>query len=145
MKLKSNGLKIKPTKCHFFQKEIRFLGHIVSEKGVSTDPDKSAVIESWPIPTTEKQLRSFLGLASYYRKFVQGFASIAAPLHALLSRPKNTKLKAEQFQKLSTDECTKSFNALKEKIISPSILGFPDFSQETILEIDASFEGLGAI
>lgn len=145
MKLKSNGLKIKPTKCHFFQKEIRFLGHIVSERGVSTDPDKTAVIESWPIPTTEKQLRSFLGLASYYRRFVQGFASTAAPLHALLSRPKNTKLKAEQFQKLWTDECTKSFNALKEKLISPPILGFPDFSQEFILEIDASFEGLGAV
>lgn len=144
-KLKLHGLKVKMSKCHFFQKEVRFLGHIVSENGVATDPDKTAVIRSWPIPVTEKQLRSFLGLASYYRKFVQGFASIASPLHSLLSKPKNTKLKSEQFQALWTEECTRAFETLKERLTSAPVLGFPDFTREFILETDASLEGLGAV
>ena len=101
-KLKAHGLKIKPSKCHFFRKEVKYLGHVVSENGVSTDPAKTEATKNWPKPTTEKELRSSLGIAGYYRRFVQNFAKIAAPLHSLLSKPdkSKTKLKSEQFAKL---------------------------------------------
>lgn len=66
-RLKEYGLKLSPEKCKFFQTSVRYLGHIVSEKGVETDPEKIASIKSWPIPKTLKQLRSFLGFAGYYR------------------------------------------------------------------------------
>ena len=113
---------------------------------MSTDPDKTEAIRSWPKPTTEKQLRSFLGIAGYYRRFVEGFAKIAAPLHAMLSKPKkNTKVKAEQFSKLWNEDCDRAFDKLKEKLTSTPVLGYPDFSAEFILETDASFEGLGAV
>ena len=146
-KLKAHGLKIKPSKCHFFRKEVKYLGHVVSENGVSTDPAKTEAIKNWPKPTTEKELRSFLGIAGYYRRFVQNFAKIATPLHSLLSKPdkSKTKLKSEQFAKLWNENCDIAFRTLKEKLTTTPILGYPDFSKEFILEIDASLEGLGAV
>ncbi|XP_062613870.1 uncharacterized protein LOC134275617 [Saccostrea cucullata] len=93
------------------------LGHVVSEDGVKVDPEKISVIKEWKTPQTEKELRSFLGLAGYYRKFIKGFSQIAAPLHAVLSKQeKKTK-----------------------------VLGFPNFSSPFIAETDASFDGLGAV
>ena len=125
------------------------MGHIVSEEGVSTDPAKTEAIRTWPKPTTEKELRSFLGIAGYYRRFVQNFAKIATPLHSILSKPEKskskTKIKSEQFLKLWNDNCDKALKTLKEKLTTTPILGYPDFSKEFILEIDASFEGLGAV
>lgn len=149
------GLKIKPEKCHLMKREVKYLGHIVSEAGISTDPDKIAAVQSWKIPETETQLRSFLGLASYYRRFIQGFASIARPLHALLGPTKKqmTKKKKKQpkthdsrpFQDKWTDECTAAFKEMKRCLTSSPLLGYPDFKSPFIIETDASFKGLGAI
>ena len=78
------GLKIKGKKCCLFREKVVFLGHVVSVEGISVDDDKIQSIREWPIPRTVEHLRSFLGLAGYYRRFVQGFSRIAAPLHALI-------------------------------------------------------------
>jgi hypothetical protein len=89
IRLKEANLKLKPTKCYFFQKHVRFLGHIVSEDGISTEPDKINAVKEWPAPKSAKQVRSILGLCSYYRRCVKGFAAIARPLHKICE--KNSK------------------------------------------------------
>ena len=83
-KLKAACLKLKPSKCDFFKKEINYLGHVVSEKGVSTDPKKIKAVTEWPQPTTVTEVRSFLGFVSYYRRFIPNFSKVAKPLNQLL-------------------------------------------------------------
>ena len=87
-RLRHGGLKSKPSKCHFLNKSVKYLGHIISAEGIRTDPDKIAVIHQWPAPTNLKELRQFLGFASYYRRFIKTFANIAAPLYKLLTFPR---------------------------------------------------------
>lgn len=79
-------LKAKLSKCSFFQPEVRYLGHVISANVVSTDPAKVGAVAKWPPPRTVSELWSFLGFASYYRRFVEGFAKLAAPLHRLVSK-----------------------------------------------------------
>lgn len=80
-RLKDYGLKLSPKKCKFFQTSVRYLGHIVSENGVETDPSKIEALKTWPRPSNLKELKSFLGLAGYYRRFVQDFSKITRPLN----------------------------------------------------------------
>lgn len=79
-RLKNANLKLQPTKCHFAVKEVKFLGHVISKKGVSVDPEKTKAVSEFPVPKTPKQVRSFLGMANYYRRFILNFAKIATPL-----------------------------------------------------------------
>ena len=83
MRLKEAHLKLHPKKCQFFKKSVAFLGHVISNNGVSTEPDKINAIVHWPTPTNLAEVQSFLGLASYYRRFIHKFAEVAAPLHRL--------------------------------------------------------------
>lgn len=83
LRLREANLKINPKKCVLFRKNVKYLEHVVSADGVTTDPKKIAAIRDWPAPHTKKQLRSFLGFCSYYRKFVKGFSSLAKPIYAL--------------------------------------------------------------
>ncbi|KRZ81808.1 Retrovirus-related Pol polyprotein from transposon, partial [Trichinella sp. T8] len=85
-RLQSVGLKIKPEKCQLMRQSVRYLGHIVTQHGVSTDPEKTAAVQEWPTPRCVREVRQFLGLASYYRRFVRNFAGVANPLHALTKK-----------------------------------------------------------
>lgn len=84
-RLQQEGLKVKLSKCAFFKKEVKYLGRVISCDWVSTDPDKVSAVANWPRPSSVSELRSFLGFASCYRRFVEGFAKKAAALHRLVA------------------------------------------------------------
>ncbi|GBB91667.1 hypothetical protein RclHR1_19010001 [Rhizophagus clarus] len=134
--LQAAGLKLNPGKCFFMKAELEFLGHIISAQGIQTDPAKTEKVKNFPKPKNTTQLRGFLGLASYYRRFVPNFARIATPLNKLLRKGTVYQWTAEQ---------DKAFNALKECLVTSPILAFPNFNKQFILFTDASILGLGAI
>lgn len=135
-KLREANLKLSPSKCNLFRHEVRYLGHIISREGIKTDPEKINAVQRWPAPKDVHQLRSFLGLCTYYRKFVKDFSRIARPLHKL----------TEAKQKFSwTDECDIAFQKLKSLLTENPILTFPQPDKPFILDTDASKEGLGAV
>ena len=136
LRLKTANLKLKPSKCHIMQQEVLFLGHIVSPQSIATDPDKIRHVETWPVPRNIKELRSFVGLCSYYRKFVDSFATIAEPLHGLTKKG----------QKFIWDvRCQEALDELKRRLISSPILGLPKDDGRYILDTDASDYSLGAV
>lgn len=149
-----HGLKVKLSESCFFQQEVRYLGHVISSEGVATDPEKIQAVAEWAKPQTAKELRSFLGFASYYRRFVQEFARIAAPLHQLAAvgdrlkgkkQKKRVYLTNEQFRQRWDDQCEEAFQTLKRKFTSSPVLVYADFTKPFLLEIDASHTGLGAV
>ena len=135
-RLREAGLKVKPTKCEFFKNRVPFLGHIVSQDGVSTDPTKTEKIANWSTPTSRHRLQQFLGLASYYRHFIKNFATLCRPLYQMTEKSSSFKW---------TKECQEAFEELKRMLVSPPILTFPDFSKDFILDTDASDFGMGAV
>ena len=136
------GLKIRPKKCLLLQTSVQtsvqYLGHVISAEGIQTDPQKVACVSNWPVPRTSKELQSFLGLASYYRRFVKDFAHIASPLHALTE-------KGREWVYMWSKECNDAFFDLKKCLVSSPILTLPDFSLPFVLDTDASRDGLGAV
>ncbi|BHF62603.1 hypothetical protein SprV_0200558800 [Sparganum proliferum] len=137
--LRQAGLTLKPSKCIFIKPRVKFLGHVVSAAGIETDDEKVTQIREWPTPADVTEVRSFLGLASYYRRFIKDYAQIAGPLHKLTQ--KDVKFKW-------TADCTNSFQTLKDKLCSTPILVFPDISNDAgkfILDTDASDTAIGAV
>lgn len=130
------GLKMSPKKCNLFQKRVKFLGHIVSSEGIQTDPEKLSVIRDWPTLTSKLDVQSFVGLCTYYRRFVQGFASIAKPLH---------RLTGEKVPFSWDTECEGAFLELKVRLTSAPILAFPRPDIPFVLDTDASLSGIGAV
>jgi len=114
--LRSVSLKVKPSKCVLFKTQIEYLGHLVSTAGIHTMQDKVEALRDFPAPQCVKDVRSFVGLASYYRKFVKGFATIAEPLTRLLS--KQTRFEW-------TPEAQAAFEALKHALMEATSLAFP--------------------
>lgn len=149
-RLSQFNLKLKPSKCELFQKQVKYLGHIISAKGIETDPSKITDLQNWPKPTDVTEMRSFLGFAGYYRRFVKDYAKIAAPLHALTNGPRDRKRKKQKKEvDLApnwrwTAECEQAFETIKQKLTSPPILAYADFSKPFLLNTDASGTGLGA-
>ena len=135
-KLVEAGLKLKARKCTLFARQVKYLGHVISDNGVETDPDKISAIKEWPQPTDKTQVRSFLGLCSYYRKFIRDFANIARPLHKLTEKSRSFKW---------SEECDRAFVVLKERLTNSPILTHPDFSKSFILDTDASDQSIGAV
>ena len=149
-RLRELGLKLNPEKCNFCQKSVKYLGYTVSAGGIATDEDKIKAVKQWPTPYTLKDLRSFLGFASYYRRFVPGFAKIAGPLHALVGQV-HEATKHKRWGKRAdlgagwTTECDGAFQDLKTALTTSPVLGYADYRQPFIVETDASLRGLGAV
>ena len=135
-RLRHAKLKLGAAKCTFAAKEVSYLGHRVTEEGLLPDPSLLAAIRDIPPPKTATEVCSFLGLAGYYRRYVKGFAAIAASLHALTRKDAVFHW---------SEDCQNAFDQLKTRLTTSPITAFPDFSQEFRLYTDASTAGLGAI
>jgi hypothetical protein len=135
-KLQDNQLYAKYSKCEFWIGEVSFLGHIISNGGISVDPTKVKEIMEWRVPTTFTEIWSFLGLAGYYRRFIEGFSKIAKPMTSLLE--KGSKFKWDE-------KCQDSFDQLKKRLMSPPVLVMPDLQKGFDIYCDACGQGLGCV
>ena len=128
-----------------FKKEIKYLGQVVSEKGVSTDPDKIKAVTEWPHPTTVTEVRSFLGFVSYYRRFIPNFSKVAKPLNKLLQNLEGTLNQKKKFKVHLGPEQKEAFETLQGLCTESPVLAYADFKAPFILHTDASGHGLGAV
>ena len=137
-RLREAGLTAKPRKCHFGANHCVYLGHVVGGGTVRPEHRKMEAVESFPTSQTKKQVRVFLGLAGYYRRFIPNYASMAAPLTDLTRKSLPTKIQWN-------DECEQAFQQLKKQLCSAPVLHSPDFDKPFLLQTDASDRGVGAI
>ena len=134
--LRERQLYAKLSKCQFWLDRVAFLGHVILAKGVSVDPQKIEAVVNWKPPKNMSEVRSFLGLAGYYRKFVEGFSKVAAPL---------TKLTRKDVKYDWVDACQKSFEELKGRLTSAPVLALPNGRYGFVVYSDASRQGLGCV
>ena len=135
-KLTEAGLKLKPKKCHLFKREVLYLGHVVSQAGIATDPSKIEVIRDWPTPKDASDVRSGLGMFGYYRKFIKDYSKKARPL---------TRLTEKAVEFVWGEEEEDAWQLLKSELVKAPILAYPDPDLEFILDTDASGYGIGAV
>lgn len=135
-RLRNSNFKIQLEKSEFLKKEVAYLGHIVTPDGVKPNPDKITAIQNYPIPTTQTEIKRFLGLLGYYRRFIQNFAHLTKPLTKCLKKGKKV---------IHDDDFVKSFETCKSVLSNEPILQYPDFSRPFILTTDASNVALGAV
>lgn len=136
MRLCEEGYYAHPDKCEFFMKEVSFLGHVINADGIHVQQHKVQSVASWPVPTTWKEVKAFLGLTGYYRKFVAGYSRVALPLTELTKNSQRFEWGAEQ---------QKAFDQLKAQLTSAPILAHPDPSRQYILSSDASGFAIAAV
>lgn len=135
-RLQSANLKLKPKKCTLFQEQVSFLGHIVSHDGIRCNPEKITAVQDWPTPTSVTEIRSFIGIASYYRRFIENFSNIAYPLTRLTQKDKKFEW---------SEDCENAFITLKHLLTTAPILSYPSTNDMFILDTDASAYGVGAV
>ena len=141
-RFREHGLKLKPSKCEVFKTEINYLAHHVSKRGVLPSKKNLEAIAQCPPPDTYTKVKSFVGLVGHYRRFIKGFANIAAPLYDLTSGENKDKKSKHLDLPL---EAREAFDRLKAACLQAPILAFPDFGKPFLLEMDASGKGLGAV
>ena len=134
--LRDHQLYAKLSKCEFWLKEVKFLGHVVSSEGVAVDPSKVEAVLQWESPKSVTEVRSFVGLAGYYRRFIRGFSQIARPL---------TNLTKKDRPFVWTEQCEAAFQELKTLLTTAPVLVLPDSSQPFEVYTDASLMGLGCV
>ncbi|GJR85709.1 reverse transcriptase domain-containing protein [Tanacetum coccineum] len=134
--LRKEKLYAKFSKCEFWLQEVHFLGHVVNQNGIHVDPSKIEAVKKWKAPTTPSEIRSFLGLAGYYRRFIANFSKIAKPLTSLTQKNKKYVWGVEQEE---------AFQTLKSKLCDAPILSLPDGVEDFVVYCDASNQGLGCV
>lgn len=135
-KLRDHQLYAKFSKCEFWLQKVSFLGHILTAEGIAVDPEKVTAVANWKKPTTVTEIRSFLGLAGYYRRFIEGFSKIARPMTGLLQKDKKFEW---------TAACEESFCELKRRLTTAPVLVLPDIQKDFTIYCDASRQGLGCV
>ncbi|XP_052620961.1 uncharacterized protein LOC111893627 [Lactuca sativa] len=134
--LRKEKLYAKFSKCEFWLREVQFLGHLVGEDGIKVDPTKIEAVKKWANPKTPTEIRSFLGLAGYYRRFIKNFSRIAAPL---------TKLTRKSEPFVWTDKQEQAFQTLKRHLCEAPVLSLPEGNEDFVVYSDASYSGLGCV
>ena len=135
-RLKEKQLYAKFSKCEFWLTQIGFLGHVVSGDGISVDPDKTKAVMDWPRPMIVTKIRNFLGLADYYRRFIEGFARLSSPITKLTR-------KGEKFE--WNDACEHTFQEFKRKLTTTPVLAIPRNGEKYSIYSDASHSILGCV
>ncbi|GKB41368.1 putative reverse transcriptase domain-containing protein, partial [Tanacetum coccineum] len=134
--LRKEKLYAKFSKCEFWLQEVHFLGHVVNQNGIHVDPSKIEAVKNWKAPTTPSEIRSFLGLAGYYRRFIANFSKIAKPLTSLTQKNQKYVWGVEQEE---------AFQTLKNNLCEAPILSLPDGVEDFVVYCDASNQGLGCV
>lgn len=137
-RIQESGLTLHLSKCHFCKTKLRYLGHVVSQSGIEPDPEKIRAVRDYPIPMKLKDVRAFLGLTSYYHRFIKNFATVAEPLTSLTRN-------ADHKPFLWSAACQQAFDYLRQLLIQAPIVAYPQFDKPFILQLDASDVGLSAI
>ena len=135
-RIRDANLSIKAKKCAFMRRETKFLGHMITSDGILPLAEKIEAIKNFPRPSSLKEVQSFLGLVGYYRKFIQDFSTIAGPLHELARKDVEFKW---------TDDCEQAYNTLREALMQPPVLAYPDYDKPYTLETDASDDAVGFV
>jgi hypothetical protein len=135
-RLREHQLYAKLSKCEFWISEVLFLGHIINKEGLVVDPKKVADILNWKAPTNARGIKSFIGMAGYYRRFIEGFSKIAKPMTVFLGNKVEFKW---------TQKCLEAFEALKEKLTTAPVLVLPDVHKPFSMYCDACYTGLGCV
>src|SRR5574338_502890 len=135
-RLGEKDLKAKFSKCVFWKEEVHFLGHVISAKGISVNPNKIVAIQAWKRPSTVGEVRSFMGMAGYYRRFIKDYSKMSSPL---------TNLTRKNQPFIWTEKCEQAFSRIKEALVNVPVLRVPEGNENLVVYTDASGSGLGAV